>query len=228
MLTNSKGGADSAKVANGMAKNVISVVKDWKEDADSAEAANGDKGGVSVEREIVTDRSSTVSLEEGVGSVEVANTWPKNAVSEEETMLTDSKEGANSAKVANGIAKNAVLVVADWKEDATSAEVINGAKSSVPVEGEVVADCNSAVSLKEGVGSVKVANAWPKNAVSEEGTTLTDSKEGANSAKVANGMAKNMISVVMDWKEDFASTEAANGAKGGVSAEGEVAIVPYH
>ncbi|PON94404.1 hypothetical protein TorRG33x02_098780 [Trema orientale] len=158
-LTESKEGADLAKVANGVAKNSISVVVDWKEDDASAEAANGSKCGVSVEGEVVADRSSTVSLEEGIGSVEVANAWPKNVVSEEGTALSDSKEGADLTKVANGMAKNAASVVVDWKEDAASAEAANGAKGSVSAEGEVVADSSSTVSLDDGVGLVQVANA---------------------------------------------------------------------
>ncbi|PON94405.1 hypothetical protein TorRG33x02_098790 [Trema orientale] len=197
-LTDSKKGTDSAKVANGTAKNTVSVVADWKEDATSVEAANGAKGGISAEGEVVNDRSSTVSLEEGVGSVEVANAGSKNAISEERTTLTESKEGADLAKVANGVAKNSISVIVDWKEDDASTEAANGSKCGV------------------------------SNAVSEEGTALADSKEGADLAKVANGMAKNAASVVIDWKEDAASAEAANGAKDCVSAEGRTAAVLYH
>ncbi|PON94406.1 hypothetical protein TorRG33x02_098800 [Trema orientale] len=195
-LTNSKEAADSAKVANGMAKNAVSSVG-------SVEVANA------WPKNVVSEEGTTLTnSKEGADSAKVANdivkNAPKNAVSEDKTALTNSKKGANSAKVANGMAKNAISVVTDWKEDAASAEVANGTKGGVSAEGEMVADRSNTISLEEGVSSVKVANIWPKNAVSEEGTVLTDSKEGADSTKVVN--------------------EAANGAKGSVSAKREVVV----
>ncbi|PON94403.1 hypothetical protein TorRG33x02_098770 [Trema orientale] len=87
---------------------------------------------------------------------------------------------------------------------------------------EFRASCIRSGAEEEGVGSVEVANGCPKNIISEEGMALTDSKKGTDSAKVANGTAKNAVSVVADWKEDATLVEVANGAKGGISAEGEV------